>query len=114
MYWRMRYTLENKEKLTQVGVYRKKGTERVTMRLSEARERRDALRDLLSRGLDPLAHRQAESARLKLAAEQAMTAAHEVKAARRAESQAKKLAAGDAKRTVSVVVEEWIEAYRVG
>lgn len=37
MYWRVRYSLDGKEKLTQVGVYRKKGTERVTMRLSEAR-----------------------------------------------------------------------------
>ncbi|QET03905.1 tyrosine-type recombinase/integrase (plasmid) [Cupriavidus pauculus] len=55
MYWRVRYTLDGKEKLTQVGVYRKKGTERVTMRLSKARERRDELRDLLSRGLDPSA-----------------------------------------------------------
>lgn len=114
MYWRVRYSLDGKEKLTQVGVYRKKGTERVTMRLSEARERRDELRDMLSRGLDPSAHRQAESARLKLEAEQARSATREVRAARLAESQAKKIAAGDAKRTVSVVVEEWIEAYRPG
>lgn len=114
MYWRVRYSLDGKEKLTQVGVYRKKGTERVTMRLSEARERRDELRDMLSRGLDPAAHRQAESARLKLETEQAKAAVREVRAARFAESQAKKIAADDAKRTVSVVVEEWIEAYRTG
>lgn len=114
MYWRVRYSLAGKEKLTQLGVYRSKGTERVTMRLSEARERRDGLRDMLSRGLDPASHRQAESARLKLEAEQAKTAARVEREARRVETAAKKVAAGDAKRTVRVVAEEWLESYRPG
>jgi len=111
MYWRVRYSLDGKEKLTQVGVYRSKGTERVTMRLSDARERRDELREILSRGLDPAAHRQAESARLKLEAEQSRAAAREVREARRAEAAAKKIAADDARRTVRVVAEEWLESY---
>lgn len=114
MYWRVRYSLEGKEKLTQLGVYRKKSSESVTMRLSEARERRDALRDMLSRGMDPASHRQAESARLKLETEQARAAAREAREARRAEIAAKKVATGDAKRTVRVVAEEWLETYRPG
>lgn len=114
MYWRVRYSLGGKEKLTQLGVYRSKGTERVTMRLSEARERRDELRDRLSRGIDPSAHRQAESARLKLEAEQAKTAAREAREARRAAAISSKLAADDARRTVRVVAEEWLESYSSG
>lgn len=114
MYWRVRYSLNGKEKLTQLGVYRSKGTERVTMRLSEARERRDELRDMLSRGMDPAAHRQAESARLKLEAEQARATAREAREKRRSAAASVKMAAEDAKRTVRVVAEEWLESYRPG
>lgn len=114
MYWRVRYFLDGKEKLTQLGVYRSKGTERVTMRLSDARERRDKLREMLSRGTDPAAHRQAESARLKLETEQAKAAARESRQQRQSAAASEKAAAEDAKRTVRVVTEEWLESYRPG
>ncbi|USE81178.1 integrase arm-type DNA-binding domain-containing protein [Cupriavidus gilardii] len=114
MYWRVRYTLDGKEKLTQLGVYRSKGSDLVTMRLSEARERRDELREMLSRGIDPAAHRNAEVARLKLEAEKAKAEVREAREARRTEAAAKKIAAGDARRTVRLVAEEWLESYRPG
>ncbi len=112
MYWRVRYSLEGKEKLTQLGVYRKKSSESVTMRLSEARERRDATTGHAELGMDPASHRQAESARLKLETEQARAAAREAREARRAEIAAKKVATGDASARSAWSAEEWLESYR--
>lgn len=113
-YWRLRYSIDGREKLLQLGVYRSAGAETVTMRLAEARKRRDELRDLLKLGIDPSDHKQGERARKKLETEQARAATAELRQKRRAEAAATKAAADDERRTVRVVCEEWLETYRAG
>ena len=66
-YWRMRYWRAGKEKSLSVGVY-----PRVT--LSEARIKRDELRNQLDADLDPSAERRASSLRKKLSAENSFEA----------------------------------------
>ena len=66
-YWRMRYWRAGKEKSLSVGVY-----PRVT--LSEARIKRDELRNQLDADLDPSAERRAISLRKKLSAENSFEA----------------------------------------
>lgn len=61
MAWRVRYRFAGKEKLTQLGAYRKKGSHEIVMGLDAAREQRDIVRDLVLRGIDPTAHRKAQS-----------------------------------------------------
>ncbi|CAG2147274.1 Prophage integrase IntA [Cupriavidus campinensis] len=61
MAWRVRYRFAGKEKLTQIGAYRKKGSQEIVIGLDAAREQRDVLRDLVLRGIDPTAHRKAQS-----------------------------------------------------
>ncbi|MGO4416881.1 tyrosine-type recombinase/integrase [Cupriavidus sp. KB_39] len=61
MAWRVRYRFAGKEKLTQLGAYRKKGSQEIVIGLDAAREQRDILRDLVLRGIDPTAHRKAKS-----------------------------------------------------
>jgi hypothetical protein len=46
-YWRLKYRLEGKEKLLAVGVYPE-------VTLETARERRDAARELVAKGIDPV------------------------------------------------------------
>lgn len=61
-YWRLRYWLIGKEKSLSLGVYPK-------IALSEAREKREALRKQLEADLDPSAERKAANLRKKLSAE---------------------------------------------
>jgi hypothetical protein len=61
-YWRMRYWQAAKEKSLSIGVYPK-------VSLSDARKRRDELRDQLDANLDPSAERKATNLRKKLSAE---------------------------------------------
>src|SRR5687768_13129042 len=61
-YWRMRYWQAGKEKSLSLGVYPK-------VSLSEARKKRDELRQQLHANLDPSAERKAANLRKKLAAE---------------------------------------------
>jgi integrase len=54
-WWRFKYRFEGKEKLLSLGVY-------PDVSLKAARERRDEARKLVAQGIDPSAHRKAESA----------------------------------------------------
>lgn len=63
-YWRLKYRVAGREKLLSMGVYPEVG-------LGEARRRRDDARQLLARGEDPSALRQADKARRVQAAETA-------------------------------------------
>ena len=54
-YWRMKYRFRGYEKLLALGVYPHVG-------LAKARERRNAARELLADGIDPVSQRQAEKA----------------------------------------------------
>lgn len=60
-HWRLAYHFEGKEKLLSLGAYPE-----VSLRL--ARDRREAARKLLARGVDPSAERQADKARRELEA----------------------------------------------
>jgi integrase len=113
-YWRVRYTIDGRERLKQVGVYRSAGSDTVKMRLAEARKRRDELRETLRKGEDPSANKQAERAQTALETEQKRAAAAELRQKRRADDAATKAVADDARRTVRAVCEEWIETYRAG
>lgn len=53
--WRFKYRFDDKEKLLALGQY-------PDISLSRARERRDKARQLLARGIDPSAHKQAVKA----------------------------------------------------
>ncbi|SEO85367.1 integrase arm-type DNA-binding domain-containing protein [Nitrosovibrio sp. Nv6] len=66
-YWRMRYWQAGKEKSLSFGVYPK-------VSLSDARKRRDELRQQLQADLDPSAERKAANLRKKLAAENSFEA----------------------------------------
>lgn len=66
-YWRMRYWQTGKEKSLSMGVYPK-------VSLSDARRKRDALRQQLQADLDPSAERKATNLRKKLAAENSFEA----------------------------------------
>ena len=66
-YWRMRYWQVGKEKSLSIGVYPK-------VSLSDARQKRDALRKQLQADLDPSAERKATTLRKKLAAENSFEA----------------------------------------
>jgi integrase len=66
-YWRMRYWQAGKEKSLSVGVYPK-------VSLSDARKKRDELRQQLQADLDPSAERKATSLRKKLATENSFEA----------------------------------------
>jgi integrase len=54
-YWRLKYRWGGKERLLALGVY-------PDVPLQEARQRRDDARELLARGIDPMAHRRAARA----------------------------------------------------
>ena len=54
-WWRLKYRFEGKEKRLSLGVYPE-------VSLKDARERRDAARQLLAHGVDPSAHRKAQKA----------------------------------------------------
>jgi integrase len=113
-YWRLKYVLEGKEKLLQLGVYRAAGSDTIRMRLGEARRERDSKRELLKQGIDPSADKRAATEKKNLEAEQSRAAAAEIREKRRAAASASKAVAVDAKRTVRVVADEWLEAYRAG
>lgn len=66
-YWRMRYWQAGKEKSLSLGVYSK-------VSLSDARKKRDELRQQLQADLDPSAERKAANLRKKLAAENSFEA----------------------------------------
>lgn len=66
-YWRMRYWQAGKEKSLSLGVYPK-------VSLSDARKRRDELRQQLQADLDPSAERKAANLRKKVAAENSFEA----------------------------------------
>ena len=66
-YWRMRYWQAGKEKSLSLGVYPK-------VSLSDARKKRDELRQQLQADLDPSAERKAANLRKKLAAENSFEA----------------------------------------
>ncbi|SOD42607.1 tyrosine-type recombinase/integrase [Nitrosovibrio sp. Nv4] len=66
-YWRMRYWQASKEKSLSLGVYPK-------VSLSDARKKRDELRQQLQADLDPSAERKAANLRKKLAAENSFEA----------------------------------------
>jgi integrase len=66
-YWRMRYWQAGKEKSLSIGVYPK-------VSLSDARKRREELRDQLDENLDPSAERKATNLRKKLSAENSFEA----------------------------------------
>ena len=55
--WRLAYRFQGKQKTISFGAY-------PIVSLKEARKRRDAAKELLSHGVDPSAHRQAEKAKL--------------------------------------------------
>ena len=54
-YWRLKYRIDNKEKLMALGVY-------PDVSLSKARERRDEARAMLADGIDPMANKRAVKA----------------------------------------------------
>ena len=54
-WWRLKYRLENKEKLISLGVY-------PDVSLKEARRRRDEARELIAKGIDPSAERKESKA----------------------------------------------------
>jgi integrase len=66
-YWRMRYWQAGKEKSLSLGVYDK-------VSLSDARKKREELRDQLDENLDPSAERKATNLRKKLSAENSFEA----------------------------------------
>ena len=66
-YWRMRYWQAGKEKSLSLGVYPK-------VSLSDARKKRDELRNQLDANLDPSAERKAANLRKKLSAENSFEA----------------------------------------
>lgn len=66
-YWRMRYWQAAKEKSLSLGVYPK-------VSLSDARKKRDELRQQLQADLDPSAERKAANLRKKLSAENSFEA----------------------------------------
>ena len=66
-YWRMRYWQASKEKSLSIGVYPK-------VSLSDARKKRDELRNQLEANLDPSAERKATNLRKKLSAENSFEA----------------------------------------
>lgn len=104
MVWRLRYRFAGKEKLTQIGAYRSKNSQEIVIGLAAARERRDILRDLVLRGIDPTAHRKAHSLRVAQSdngqASKGQT-----------DSTASDIQDEDRKRTFQVVAEEWLDAY---
>lgn len=110
MSWRVRYYFEGKEKLTQIGSYRKKGSQEVVISLAAARQQRDALRDLVLRGIDPTAHRKAESARLGVA-ERDYAGLLSSQANMGQANVVTPYILDDRDRTFHVVAEEWAEAY---
>ena len=57
-WWRLKYRFGGKEKLLSLGVYPDVG-------LKEARRRRDEARELIARGIDPCAHKQAVKASVR-------------------------------------------------
>ncbi|MCL2000829.1 MAG: integrase arm-type DNA-binding domain-containing protein [Planctomycetes bacterium] len=57
-WWRFKYRLEGKEKLLSLGVYPAVG-------LKEARQKRDDAKEMLAKGIDPSAHKQAVKAAAK-------------------------------------------------
>lgn len=62
-HWRWKFYLHDKERLMSLGPYPAIG-------LAEARKRRDAARELVQKGIDPVEHRRAEKASKREAAEQ--------------------------------------------
>lgn len=98
MAWRMRYRFAGKEKLTQIGAYRKKGSQEIVIGLDAAREQRDLLRDLVLRGIDPTAHRKAQSTPAE---------GHPGQAGATAADSSE----DDRDRTFQEVAEAWMDAY---